>query len=62
MQMPKEPFMLLSFVNTQLRDKCSSFDDFIDEFDADREEIVDKMGSIGFIYSIELNRFVQAGQ
>ena len=60
--MPKDPFMLLSFVNTQLRDKCPSFDDFIDEFDADREEIVDKMGSIGFIYSIELNRFVQAEQ
>ena len=49
MQLPKDPIMLLSFVNTQLRDKCPSLDDFVKEFDIDKEEIVDKLGSVGFI-------------
>ena len=50
--------MLLSFVNTQLRDNCPSLDDFVKEFDIDKEEIVDKLGSVGFIYNTELNKFV----
>ena len=58
MQLPNNPFMLLSFVNTQLRDKCPSLDDFVKEFDIDKEEIVDKLGSVGFIYNTELNEFV----
>ena len=62
MQLPNNPFMLLSFVNTQLRDNCPSFDDFVNEFGVNKEEIVDKLGSIGFIYSIEMNRFVVTNQ
>ena len=58
MQLPKDPIMLLSFVNTQLRDNCPSLDDFAKEFDIDKEEIVDKLGSVGFIYNTELNKFV----
>ncbi len=60
MQLPNHPFMLLSFVNTQLRDNCPSLDDFAKEFDTDKEEIIDKLGSIGFIYNIEMNKFVSA--
>ena len=45
MQLPKDPIMLLSFVNTQLRDKCPSLDDFVKEFDIDKEEWLDIIGA-----------------
>ena len=40
---PKDPIMCLSFVNTKLRDSYSSLDDFCEDFEADREELVSKL-------------------
>lgn len=55
---PKDPLMLLSFVNTQLRDKCVSLNDFCNEYNVDENVIIDKLKSINYIYSEKENKFI----
>lgn len=55
---PKDPVMLLSFVNMKLRDFYGSLDVLCDELDADREEIENKLTEIGYHYDAEKNQFV----
>ncbi len=57
--MPKDPNMLLSFVNTQLRDKCASLSDLAAEYGADAEEISRKLAACGYVYDEKLNRFIK---
>ena len=47
---PKDPVMLLSFVNLKLRDFYSSLDVLCDDLDVDKKEIVDKLGAIDYHY------------
>ena len=55
---PKDPVMLLSYVNTQLRDFYSSLDAFCEDKDVDREEVVEKLASIDYEYDAERNQFL----
>ena len=55
---PKDPVMLLSYVNTQLRDFYSSLDTFCEDKDVSREELVEKLASIDYEYDAERNKFV----
>lgn len=57
--LPKDPVMLLSFVNTQLRDKCASLEDLAAEYGADAEQICLSLAGIGYAYDENLNRFVK---
>ena len=54
---PKDPIMCLSFVNTKLRDSYSSLDDFCEDFEADRVELVSKLAQAGYTYDREKNQF-----
>lgn len=56
--LPSDPFMLLSVVNTKLRDFYSSLDALCDDLDEDKTYIVDTLGAIGYTYSVEKNQFV----
>lgn len=56
--LPKDPVMLLSFVNTKLRDFYGSFDALCEGLDADRQDILDRLGNIGYHYDAERNRFI----
>ena len=56
---PKDPVMLLSFLNLKLRDFYMSLDDFCEDMDVDRQEIIDKLEGIGYHYDREKNAFVQ---
>lgn len=58
---PKDPAMLLSFLNLKLRDFYKSLDDLCEDMDVDRQEIVDKLVEIGYCYDKEKNAFVQHG-
>ncbi len=60
MSLPKDPFMLLSYINTQLRDNFSSLSEFAASTGADEEEIKSTLGKAGFIYDSGLNRFTAA--
>lgn len=55
---PKDPVMLLSYVNTQLRDYYDSLDDFLKDKELSEEELIKKLASIDYQYDAELNQFV----
>ena len=54
---PKDPFMLYSFVSTMLRDKFSSLEELCSAYDADPADIIEKLKTAGFEYDAELNQF-----
>ena len=62
MALPKEPKMMLSIVNTRLRDRFKSLEDLAEDADEDAEEIRRILASEGFIYDREANRFRPAGR
>ena len=55
---PKDPVMLLSYVNTQLRDFYSSLDALCEDKGIEKEELVEKMESIEYVYEVDRNQFV----
>jgi len=58
MQLPTDPNILLSYVNTMLRDKYSDLDKLCSDQEINRSHIEEKLMSINYIYSKELNRFI----
>lgn len=55
---PKDPVMLLSYVNTQLRDFYSSLSAFCEDKQIDQQELEKKLGGIDYIYDAGCNQFV----
>ena len=55
--MPKDPVMLLSYVNTQLRDHYKSLEEFAKATMVDAKEIQEKLASINYEYRPERNQF-----
>lgn len=55
---PKDPVMLLSFVNLKLRDYYGSLEKMCDDLDISESEIVDKLAAIDYHYDKEKNQFV----
>lgn len=56
--MPKDPVMLLSYVNLKLRDFYSGLEMMCDDMDVNRSEIEEKLEGIGYTYDAERNQFV----
>ena len=54
---PKDPNLLFSFINMQLRDNYASLEEFCAANDADPDELTGKLKSAGFEYNAELNQF-----
>ena len=50
--------MLLSFVNTQLRDNYPSLDEFCSSYGVDKSEIEEKLQKLDYMYDKDKNRFV----
>ena len=57
-KLPNDPIMLLSFLNTQLRDNFGSLDDLLASFQLNRQEIIEKMSGIDYTYDTSVNQFV----
>ena len=55
---PNDPVMLLSFVNLKLRDYFLNLDVFCEEYEVDKDEIIQKLASIDYHYDKEKNQFV----
>ena len=55
---PKDPIMLMSFLNTQLRDHYESLDELCMVCDLDKAEISSKLDAIDYHYDPEKNRFI----
>lgn len=56
---PKDPVMLLSVVNTYLRDHHSSLDDLCKSNDISKEELTKRLAAISYCYNDGQNQFVQ---
>lgn len=54
---PNDPVMLLSFINMKLRDQYSSLDLLCDDLNISKEEIIEKLKSIDYIYDFKKNQF-----
>lgn len=57
MSLPKDPVMLLSVVNTKLRDYYPSLEEFAQAEGVAEEEIIQKLAAINYTYDKEHNRF-----
>ena len=58
--LPKDPVMLLSYMNMKLRDNYSSLDALCDDLEINNEElaeIIGKLEGIGYKYNSERNQF-----
>ncbi len=55
---PNDPMILLSYINTKLRDFYPDLDALCDDLEIDRSALVEKLKSIDYEYSKELNRFI----
>ena len=55
--MPEDPIILLSFVNTQLRDNFDSLDAFCKAFETDKTGLMEKLGELDYHYDEAANRF-----
>lgn len=58
MNLPKDPVILLSYINTALRDHYGSLKDFCEDTGADMVSICSKLDEIDYHYSLENNQFV----
>ena len=58
MELPKDAAMLLSFVNTELRDFYPNLDEFCKAAGVERGYIVDTLRKIDYEYDEGLNKFV----
>lgn len=57
MNLPKDPVMLLSYVNTKLRDEFSNLESFCEAYDIKSDEIIEKLKTINYFYNREQNQF-----
>lgn len=55
--LPKDSVMLLSVVNTNLRDFYSDLEEFCRAKDVNKDELVCKLSAIGYEYDKETNQF-----
>lgn len=58
MNIPNDPVILLSYINTQLRDNYSGFAELCSALDIDANEITAKLAMIDYHYNEALNQFV----
>ena len=57
-KLPKDPVMLLSFINTQLRDTYESFEAFAIAYQVDADATIATMKSIDYEYDPAVNQFI----
>ncbi len=57
MTLPTDPYILLSYITTKLRDEYPSLEALCDNLDIDAEEISQRLSDAGFSYNPEINQF-----
>lgn len=56
-QLPTNPIMLLSVINTRLRDEYPSLDELCAALDINPQELASRLEAAGFTYMPEINQF-----
>ena len=55
--LPKDPVMLMSVLNTKLRDQYDSLEALCDDLELHRDELTIRLQEAGFDYDPERNQF-----
>ena len=55
--LPQDPVILLSYVNTQLRDRYATLDELCEDLDTEKAGLTAKLAELGYVYDPEQNRF-----
>ena len=55
---PKDPVMLLSFVNLKLRDQYRDLSMLCEDLDVSEKELTEKLAGIDYHYNSETNQFI----
>ena len=55
--LPQDPNILLSYVNTKLRDEYGSLSTLCDGLAASEEELAQKLAALGYAYDPSANQF-----
>ena len=58
MDLPNDAMMLLSAVNTKLRDFYGNLDELCEDMDENKDNLIEKLKAIDYEYDEKLNRFV----
>ena len=58
MSLPEDSMMLLSVINTKLRDNYKNLDELCDDLAVEKDEITRKLAEIGYEYEENLNKFI----
>lgn len=58
MQLPKDPVLLLSVVNTKLRDYYDSLDALCEDMQVEKESIVNTLKGIDYVYDESRHQFI----
>lgn len=56
--LPKDPVILLSFINTKLRDEYSSLSELCAALDADEAAVQETLAALDYRYHPDRNQFV----
>ncbi|MDO5456151.1 MAG: DUF4250 domain-containing protein [Eubacteriales bacterium] len=56
--LPKDPDMLVSFLNMKLRDQYASLDALCEDLDIDREDLIKKLRESDYDYIPARNQFL----
>ena len=55
--LPKDPMILLSYVNTKLRDDYADLDALCEGLDVEKDALTGTLGAAGFVYDPETKQF-----
>ncbi|HCA04709.1 MAG TPA: DUF4250 domain-containing protein [Ruminococcaceae bacterium] len=55
---PNDPMILLSYVNTKLRDEYPSLEAMCDDLQLDKAGLEQKLADADYVYDKSLNRFI----
>jgi len=55
--LPQDPVMLMSYINTKLRDVYHSLDALCDDMHIQRPELESRLAEAGFTYDPDVNKF-----
>ncbi len=58
MSVPNDPIILLSYINTQLRDNYSSLSELCKSLNIPEETIIQKLQAVNYEYDEQKNQFI----
>ena len=59
MNLPNDPILLMSVVNTKLRDFYKDLDAMCDDMNVERKAIEEMLTTVGYVYDEQRNQFVK---